>query len=232
MRIGGVQKLSLIDYPGRISCVLFLAGCDFACPYCHNPQLTGRPEPAADDAGLRDFLAFLKERRCLLEGVVISGGEPTLHEGLPALCRQIKELGYPLKLDTNGSRPRMLKRLIAERLVDYLAMDIKTEPERYAGCLAPGCRADALRESVRAVMASGIDYEFRTTCVKPLIDPQTIARLARLVSGCRLYALQSFRPGRLLAPDRLSGNAPGFSPAEMAGLQRIAAPHVGCCTLR
>jgi pyruvate formate lyase activating enzyme len=232
MRIGGLQKQSLIDYPGRISCVLFTSGCNFACPYCHNPQLTGAPDRTAPGFRIDDFLAFLEERRTLLEGVVISGGEPTLHADLPELCRRVKALGFPLKLDTNGSRPQMIKRLIAEGLVDYLAMDIKTEPERYAGEIDPRSDSGALLESLQAIMASGIDYEFRTTCVKPWVTPATVARIACLIQGSRLYALQTFRSDRLLQPDFFNGMDAAFSPEEMATLQRIAEPHVSCCTWR
>jgi pyruvate formate lyase activating enzyme len=232
MRIGGLQKHSLIDFPGRVSCVLFTSGCNFACPYCHNPQLTGFPGHPTPDFGVDDFLSFLDARRSLLDGVVISGGEPTLHADLPELCRRVKERGLALKLDTNGSRPSMIKRLVAEGLVDYLAMDIKTEPERYGDGIAPLIEPAALLESLRAVMASGIDYEFRTTCVRPLVGPETVAAIARLIEGSRLYALQSFRSDRLLQPDYFSGIDPAFSPAEMAALQRIAEPHVARCTWR
>jgi pyruvate formate lyase activating enzyme len=232
MNIGGLQKHSFIDYPGKISCVLFLSGCNFACPYCHNPQLTGDPAVQPEQIAHEDVFAFLAERRRFLEGVVISGGEPTVHHDLPDLCLRIKALGYPVKLDTNGSRPQMIERLIGERLVDYLAMDLKTDPERYAGCLSCQCDSAAILASSQLIMNSGLDYEFRTTCVRPLVTPQTIAHLARLITGGRLYALQPFKACRILQPSYFKGMDPSYSPAEMDALRRIADPWVASCTLR
>ena len=232
MRIGGLQKHSFIDYPGKISCVLFLSGCNFRCPYCHNPQLVGAPGVAGDRLTIEDFLAFLEERRGLLEGVVISGGEPTLHRDLPDLCRRIKHMGYAVKMDTNGSRPRMLRRLIAESIVDYLAMDIKMEPDRYVGGVTHQCDTGVILESLELLMASGIDHEFRTTCVKPLVTSETIECIARLIQGSRLYALQPFKECHLLRPDYFNGADPSCSEPEMEGFQRIAAAWVETCTLR
>lgn len=232
MIIGGLQKHSLIDFPGKVGCVLFLSGCNFNCPYCHNPQLVGPPGPRAANLPIEDVLLFLETRRGLIEGVVVSGGEPTLQRGLADACRRIKALGYAVKLDTNGSRPQVIRRLAAEGLVDYLAMDIKTEPERYAGCISRRCDAGAVIASIRTVMESGINYEFRTTCVKPLVTPQTIERIARLIRGSRLYALQPFKPGRMLRPSFFDGVDPSASAQEMQTLREIAAPWVERCILR
>jgi pyruvate formate lyase activating enzyme len=231
MRIGGLQPTSCIDYPGRLCCVLFLAGCNFECPYCHNPQLTGDPALHAERVPLDEVFAFLAERRGRLDGVVVSGGEPTLHPDLPELCRRIKRLGFPVKLDTNGSRPAMLARLMAEGLVDYVAMDLKTDPERYSESVAARCDADTLRASVEAIMRSGLDYEFRTTCVHPLVSPATVERIARLIRGSRLYVLQPFRAGEILRPGFFDGD-PAVSEAEMAELAARAAPWVECCRVR
>jgi pyruvate formate lyase activating enzyme len=232
MNIAGLQKQSFIDYPGRISCVLFLAGCNFHCPYCHNPQLTGDPGTQPPGLSEEEVYAFLGARRRFLEGVVISGGEPTLNPHLPEFCRRIKDLGYPVKLDTNGSRPQMIQRLLRDRLVDYLAMDLKSEPERYAACLTRGDASTAILASLQLAMEAGVDYEFRTTCVKPLVMPRSIDRMARLIAGCRLYALQTFKAGHMLQPGYFQGLDPGYSPAEMEGLMRIAAPWVASCILR
>jgi pyruvate formate lyase activating enzyme len=233
MNIGGLQKHSLIDYPGKISCVLFLAGCNFACPYCHNPQLTGAPRRRPETIPAEDVFDFLAQRRGWLEGVVVSGGEPTLHADLPDLCRGIKDLGYPIKLDTNGSRPQMLRTLLAAGLVDYLAMDIKTEPHRYAEGLAPFCDKTDLLASLQIIMDSGVAYEFRTTCVRPLVTPDTIRHIARLISGSRQYALQPFKACGLLRPDYFQGSMdPAYSPEEMEGLRRIAEPWVSRCIVR
>lgn len=232
MKIGGLQKHSLIDYPGKISCVLFLAGCNFDCPYCHNPQLTGEPAGRPEAITVEDVLAFLVQRRGWLEGVVVSGGEPTLHPDLPNLCRRIKNLGYPVKLDTNGSRPEVLRALLAAGLVDYLAMDIKTEPERYAKGIARPCDRTALLASLQLIMDSGVAYEFRTTCARPLVSPATVARIARLISGSRLYVLQPFREGRVLHPDYFRGIEAAYSSEEMERLRRIAEPWVAECAVR
>jgi pyruvate formate lyase activating enzyme len=232
VRIGGLQKHSLIDYPGKVSCVVFLAGCNFDCPYCHNPQLTGDPHLRPSPIAAEDVFVFLAEWRGFLDGVVVSGGEPTLHPDLPDFCSRIKGLGYAVKLDTNGSRPQMLTRLIRQGLVDYVAMDIKTDPERYEGCIADRCESSALLASMHVIMAAELEYEFRTTCVKPLVTPGTVERIARLIQGCRRYALQSFRENSLLHPEFFSGVDPACSAAEMACLKRIAEPWVQTCLVR
>jgi len=232
MHIGGIQKHSFIDYPGKVSCVIFLSGCNFGCPYCHNPQLTGEPGIRPDRVAVSDALMFLDERRGFLDGVVISGGEPTLHPDLPDFCSRVKSLGYPVKLDTNGSRPQMLRRLIRDGLVDYLAMDIKTDPERYESCITSGFDHSALLASLQLIMESGLDYEFRTTCVKPLVTPEAIAGIARLIQGCRRYALQPFRENVILHPEFFDGVAPACSIEEMAHLKCIAEPWVQTCLVR
>ena len=232
MRIGGLQKHSFIDYPGKVSCVVFLAGCNFDCPYCHNPQLTGDPGRRTAAVAAAEVFAFLDERRGLLDGVVISGGEPTLSPDLPDFCARVKSLGYPVKLDTNGSRPQMLTRLIREGLVDYVAMDVKTDPARYEGCVAGRCDSSALLASIHVIMGSGLDYEFRTTCVKPLVTPGTVERIARLIQGCRRYALQPFKAAALLHPEFFSTRDPACAPAEMDRLKCIAAPWVETCLVR
>jgi pyruvate formate lyase activating enzyme len=141
-------------------------------------------------------------------------------------------MGYAVKVDTNGSRPQMLRRLIAENLVDYLAMDIKMEPDRYVGGVTRQCDTGAILDSLELLMASGIDHEFRTTCVKPLVTSETIECIARLIQGSRLYALQPFKASRLLRPDYFNGADPSCSEAEMDGFQRIAAAWVETCTRR
>src|SRR6056297_2648426 len=169
MNIGGFQKSSLIDYPGKISCIVFLTGCNFDCPYCHNPDLVryGRENTSAIDP--KELEAFLVKRQGLLDGVVITGGEPTLQTDLTALCRRIKSMGFSVKLDTNGSRPRVLAQLIEEDLLDYVAMDLKTDPARYSPLISRTCKPSSIRSSVQAILSSGLPHEFRTTCVWPLV---------------------------------------------------------------
>jgi len=191
MNIGGLQKTSLIDYPGKISCVVFLAGCNFKCPYCHNPDLVHQnsrpPGPAMD---LDQLLRFLLKRRGMIDGVVLTGGEPTLQAELPAACAEIKSLGFFVKLDTNGSRPDVLERLLQDQLIDFLAMDIKTDPDRYAPYISKNCNPSSIRASIRQVLSSKIAHEFRTTCVHPIVDMEAIHVLAELLQGAQCHALQ------------------------------------------
>jgi pyruvate formate lyase activating enzyme len=233
VRIGGVQKHSLIDYPGKISAVLFLTGCNLKCPYCHNPALARGEIPGWLEPGFDEFLAFLHQRRGFLDGVVISGGEPTLQAGLVEVCGQIRALGYPVKLDTNGSRPRMLKQLLDAQLVNYIAMDIKTDPLLYRRHLQADCHPSALLESIRLILDSGIDHEFRTTCVKPIVKPVTIETIARLIAGAQLYMLQQFRNTDILRPDFFQdGKSHLFTPAQLDRLKATASRQVACCQVR
>ncbi len=192
----GLQKTTLIDYPGHTACVLFTSGCNFRCPYCHNPELVRRgTAPVLHEA---DVFAFLESRRGFLDAVVISGGEPTLQPGLAALCARIKGMGYRLKLDTNGSRPEVLRRLIAGGLVDYLAMDVKTDGRRYGRLTSEADAAAGTAAGVEAVLSSGIAHEFRTTCVAPLVDADAVGDIIARIRGARLYVLQRFVGRRVL----------------------------------
>ena len=194
--ISGLQKMTLLDYPGKVACTVFLQGCNFRCPFCHNSQmLTGCPTPAMDSEA---FFAFLQSRRGLLDGVCVSGGEPTLRPELPEFLARIKDLGFAVKLDTNGSRPDILKELVAHGLVDYVAMDVKNSPSRYAQTV--GCSLDfsAVENSLRFLLTDTVDYELRTTLVSPLHDADSLTEmgqwLSQLVPGTlpkKLY-LQSF----------------------------------------
>lgn len=232
MVIGGVQKNSFIDFPGRISCVLFVSGCNFHCPYCHNPELARGD--AADDLSITpdQFYAFLEARRSLLDGVVISGGEPTLQADLPAVCAAVKSLGFPVKLDTNGSRPHVLRHLVAEGLVDYVAMDIKTDPRRYVPVFRSNDGQASIKESIRIIMASAPVYEFRTTCAKPIIDEDVIATIARLIEGANRYVLQPFQDQRLLNPSFFQHTEPAFTSAQMQRMKTVAQRWVKDCTIR
>jgi len=192
MHIGGLLKNSMIDYPGKLSCGIFLAGCNFDCPYCHNPDLVEGCAGRSAEFNPGNIYRFIENRKGFLDGVVISGGEPTLQEDLFDLCRRIKNMGFPVKLDTNGSRPRVIKRLIDEGLVDYIAMDLKTDPRWYATYIKANCNAAAILSSVEIIMESAIAYEFRTTCVKPIVTPTVIENISRLIKGASLYALQRF----------------------------------------
>ena len=232
MHLGGLQKNSLIDYPGKVSCVLFLSGCNFSCPYCHNPdlasgRLTGNAWP--DEKAVYDFL---ESRKGFLDGVVISGGEPTLDKGLFPLCEKIKRIGYPIKLDTNGSQPQVIKQLIDEGLVDYIAMDIKTNPLHYSPVLVKDYDPAQLLASIHTIMETAKAYEFRTTCVKPIVDEQSIIKIAKTIRGATLYVLQQFRNGRVLHPEYFAQNQGSYDEDGLRLLKSIAEPWVKECIIR
>ncbi len=187
MKIGGFIKSSMIDFPGKISCVVFTCGCNFCCPFCHNAsliQLVGEKEDTGFDA--ESVLSFLEKRKGLLDGVVITGGEPTLQKDIVAFCKQVKALGFPIKMDTNGSRPYVITELIDSGAVDYLAMDIKALPSRYVPEIAKKIDPSVIYDSIELIMKSGIDYEFRTTCVKPFVDEQMIRAVSETIKGAKL----------------------------------------------
>ena len=182
MNIAGLQKMTLLDFPGRVACTVFLGGCNFICPYCHNSELLESDCPSLMTDG--ELLAFLAKRRGLLEGVCITGGEPTLHPDLPNLLRAVKDLGYAIKLDTNGTRPALLRHLVEDGLVDYVAMDVKSSPGGYpaAAGLDLIC-LDDLEESLRFLLEGHVDYELRTTVVAQLHNEQSIREMAQWLSG-------------------------------------------------
>jgi pyruvate formate lyase activating enzyme len=175
---------------------------------------------------------FLDQRRKFLDGVVVSGGEPTLQPDLPDLCRRVKAFGFPVKLDTNGSRPRVLQHLIEDNLVDYIAMDLKTDPVLYRSFIKPDCRPDPIVDSIELIMKSGIDYEFRTTCVKPIVTARTIENILLLIPGARLYALQRFRNGEVLHPEFFQKSHIEYSDNEMLALKALAEQSVEKCIIR
>ncbi len=191
MKIHGLQKMTLLDFPGRIACTVFLGGCDFRCPYCHNFELAdGTAKPVMDDS---ELLAFLKKRQGLLDGAAITGGEPCLHKELPELMRKIRELGFAVKLDTNGYHPAMLKYILDEGLADYVAMDIKNSPEKYAvTCGVTSIRFDVIKESIDILLNSGREFEFRTTVVKEFHEAADFHAMGNLIKGAEHYYLQSF----------------------------------------
>lgn len=234
IHLGGLQKNSLIDYPGKISCVLFLSGCNFNCPYCHNPELArGGCEDCPYHLDESGVYAFLSSRQGFLDGVVISGGEPTLRsDELLALCQKIKTMGYPVKLDTNGSRPAVLAELLEKGLLDYIAMDIKTDPLAYSPLIKKDFEPQKLLDSIGLIMRSGIPYEFRTTCVKPLVDAAKMENIGRAIQGARLYVLQEFRPNQVLEPTFFENADRGYDRSELERFKAIADDWVRCCTIR
>lgn len=192
MRIGGIQKLTLLDYPGKVACTVFLSGCNLRCPYCHNPGLVLPEQSEGSEIPEAEVLSFLERRKGKLDGVCITGGEPTLQPELPEFLEKLRRLGYAVKLDTNGTNPAMLKALLQERVLDYVAMDIKNSPSRYAEtCGGIDCLS-RVRESAALLMDGTVDYEFRTTVCAPLHTPRDMEELGRWLKGARRYFLQPF----------------------------------------
>ncbi|MCX4313271.1 MAG: anaerobic ribonucleoside-triphosphate reductase activating protein [Clostridia bacterium] len=192
IKISGIQKLTLLDYPEHMACTLFVPGCNFRCPFCHNSELLGGDVEFYDEG---EILEFLRKRKGVLEGVCVTGGEPTIYTDLDRLLREIKSLGYLVKLDTNGYLPDKLEELLDAGLLDYIAMDIKNSPERYAETAGlDDMRFDIERveRSINIIMCSGADYEFRTTVSTELFDEQSITRAAQMIRGAKKYFLQAF----------------------------------------
>ncbi|HNQ84403.1 MAG TPA: anaerobic ribonucleoside-triphosphate reductase activating protein [Deltaproteobacteria bacterium] len=191
MKAAYLQKTSFIDYPGRISAVVFTQGCNFRCPYCHNPELVV-PERYCGTIRIEDIFSFLEKRRGKLDAVVITGGEPTLQADLVPFMQRIRSMGFLVKLDTNGSRPQVLSEVIAQGLPDYVAMDVKAPWDKYAFVAGSPVDITDIGASVELIMGSGIPYEFRTTLVRSLLDPDDVMGIGRAIRGASLYVLQRF----------------------------------------
>ena len=227
MVITGVQKLTLLDYPGRCAATLFSPGCNFRCPFCHNATLA-----TSDHNGQLEedeVLAFLKKRQGILEGVCFTGGEPLLQEDIGAFMEKVKALGYLIKLDTNGYRPARLRELLASGLLDYVAMDIKNSPARYA--VTAGRKAmdfDRILESIALLESGPVAHEFRTTVVRELHDAESLRGAAHLVAGTQHYYLQGFvDSGDLIMP-----GLTGYAPDEMRALLQAVREEVPLAELR
>ncbi len=189
--IQGLQKTTLLDYPGHVAATVFMGGCNMRCPFCHNMDLVSTVRPPAYTE--EDILSFLSKRRGILDGVCITGGEPTLYEDLPKFIGSVKDLGFMVKLDTNGTNPQMLGSLIKDKLIDYVAMDIKSSMSGYAkACGIENIKLTPIRESIGILMESSCDHEFRTTCVEEYIDDETVKDIGELIKGAKKYYLQGY----------------------------------------
>lgn len=230
MLLGGLQKLTLIDYPGKIAATVFTAGCNFLCPFCHNPELVDpkliKNQPLISE---EEFFAFLKSRRGELDGVCITGGEPTLHRDLADFLSKIKKSGFAVKLDTNGSHPEMLERLIAEKLVDYIAMDIKAPLEKYKE-ITGIVNLEKIKQSVDLIKNSGIDYEFRTTVVPKFHKKKDIIKIAEWLKGSKKYFLQQFYLTKIL--DDYLKSERSYSKEELDEFCKAVEPYFGFCGVR
>lgn len=201
VRIAGIQRAGMLDWPGRVTATVFLAGCNLRCPYCHNPELVGVPRRLES---LDSLLELIRDRRAWLDGIVVTGGEPLSDLHLTDFLRLLKREGMPVKLDTNGTHPEALIDLIEEELVDFVALDIKASPDKYE-------RATGVREiwplverSVSALLESGVDHEFRTTCYPLAVGPDDPVDIASRLIGGKRYVLQQYRPSRTLDPAAVS----------------------------
>lgn len=237
MLIGGLEKLSLLDYPGQIAAIVFTQGCNFRCHFCYNPLLV-LPRSGTDikqkDLSLiseDDLFVFLKKRLGKLDAVVITGGEPTIHRDLPEFIAKIKALGYLVKLDTNGTNPAMLQRLLDKKLIDYLAMDVKAPWDKYE--IVVGVKPDLskIKKSVKIIMNSGLPYEFRTTVAPDLLTPEDIVALAAELKGAKLWYLQKFESNKDLVDPKFQG-AKSYTDKEMKAMAEQAAKTAGVCIYR
>lgn len=229
MLISGLQKLTLLDYPGVVACTVFTGGCNLRCPFCHNSSLV-LPERLANDTDADSVLAFLKKRRGTLDGVAVTGGEPLLQKDIEDFLREVRAIGYKIKLDTNGSFPEKLIGIVEAGLVDRVAMDIKSSPAHYGEVVGiPGLDITAIEKSKEYLLSNAVEYEFRTTVVKGLHTADTIRDTARWIYGASEYYLQQFKDsGDVLDINGLDA----FDKEEMYALADIAAEFVPSAQVR
>ncbi len=236
MKIGGLQKLTIIDFPGCLAGTVFLAGCNFRCPFCYSSELV-LPQKIKDQPQIskKEFFDFLKDRKKLLEGIVICGGEPTVNKDLPSFIKKIKKSGYLVKLDTNGSNPGMLKKMIDKKLIDYVAMDIKAPREKYGKVVGmmDGWTDTMLRnieESINILKKSNLDFEFRTTVVPGLLEKQDILKIVHWIKPAQKYFLQSFRAEKTIDP--AFENKKAYPQEYLLDIQKAISPFFDVCQVR
>ncbi len=237
MKIAALEKLSLIDYPKLLSAIIFTQGCNFRCHYCYNPMLVW-PQSDIRNKGKdyshvleSDLFLFLEERKKKLEGVVITGGEPTLHADLPEFIKKIKKVGYKVKLDTNGTNPDMVARLVKDKLIDYIAMDFKAPLEEYYKVVNVKLDFNKIAKSVKIIRESGIDYEFRTTIVPGLLGSKEIEKMGKFLKGSRAWYLQQFKSETDLVNTKFRDKDP-YTDDEMTQLTEIGKKFVKICQWR
>jgi len=234
MNIGGYEKNSLIDWDGKVTTVAFTSGCNFRCPFCHNPELVIDPGATLGNGSdmTDDFLAHLDQWKDWLEGVVVTGGEPTVHPDLLEFLAEIKRRGLPVKLDSNGSNPVLLEELLAAGLVDYIAMDIKTalDSERYRQACGRTVDLQPIRRSISIIMKGECDYEFRSTVIPGFFDHDEIESITEAIAGARRYVLQQFKPGVCLDPEY--NRREPYPDAYLRRLRDRAAEQVDICLIR
>jgi pyruvate formate lyase activating enzyme len=229
MKIGGLQKVSLIDYPGLICATIFLQECNFKCSYCHNPELVD-PQLFHPCIKENDVLDFLNTRKGKLDAVTITGGEPTIQDDLASFIKQIKKMKFAVKLDTNGSQPQVIKTLLDEKLLDFIAMDIKAPLEKYESVVKVPVNSDSIKESIKLVLKSKIPYEFRTTVVESQLEEKDILQIEKLISGASNYVLQKFVPVKVL--DKKFLNEKSYSDEKLQKIKKHLQHQIPSVTIR
>ncbi|HEB01381.1 MAG TPA: anaerobic ribonucleoside-triphosphate reductase activating protein [Candidatus Portnoybacteria bacterium] len=224
MLIAGLQKVTLIDYPGQVAATIFTLGCNFRCGFCHNPELVELDRKSPFLISEEEVFKFLKSRKGLLDGVCLTGGEPTLHQDCPAFIKKIKKLGFLVKLDTNGTNPQMLEKLISQRLIDYLAMDIKNSPEKYQETVGTKVNLKNIQKSIELIKNSGLDYQFRTTVVPGLIDEKEIKKIGQWIKGAKEFAVQQFQTTKTF--DKSFEKVKPYSDEKLKELVEVIKPYV------
>jgi pyruvate formate lyase activating enzyme len=230
MIIGGFQRFSLIDYPGKICAIVFTQGCNFRCPYCHNPELVEKDHPGSEDIAPDEVLSFLEARKGKLEAVTVTGGEPLMHTDIGDFLASVKSLGYLVKLDTNGSFPSRLETILCSGAVDYIAMDVKAPLDKYEQVVRRRIDTDHILRSIRSIMDGGVEYEFRTTVVQPLLEVADFVDIGKTIRGSRLYVLQRFVPSKLLDDGFMEADT--YSDDQLASIRHLMADYVGKCIIR
>ena len=228
MIFGGLQKFSLIDYPGELAALVFTVGCNFRCPYCHNPELVYGTARKIDESYV---LSFLKRRVGKLTGVSVTGGEPTLHGAqLVNFVEKVRSMGFKVKLDTNGSNPELIKHMIGQKLLNYIAMDIKAPLNKYRSLTKSNIEEKQIEKSIEIIMNSNIEYEFRTTVVKGLLTQKDIENILKIIEGARLYCIQNFSKTKTLDTHYL--NRESFGKNELSELKKLCDRYVKQCVIR
>ena len=229
MEFGGLEKFTLIDYPGMVACMVYTVGCNFRCPYCHNPELVNETVENLIPEG--DVLDFLSQRKGILDGIVITGGEPTMHgQNLLDFISKVQNLGFKVKLDSNGTNPEFLTRVIDDNLIDYIAMDIKSPLSKYSQTVARAVNIDSIKKSIEILIKSNIDYEFRTTVVKSLINISDFEEIGNEIKGVKKYFIQKFIPTKILNPQFIKKVS--YSDEELLEIQKIMSKYVKYCAIR
>lgn len=218
LRIGGLEKVSLLDYPEKISTIVFLYGCNLRCPFCHNPELVIHTLDKDHEVSQDELLKYLETRKGLIDAVVITGGEPLIYNDISSLIKKIKEMGFLIKLDTNGFFPKKLMELLNQKLLDYIAMDIKCSLENYSEFSGDKEAERKVTESIKIIMDSGVEYEFRTTFVKGIHTIEDGENITKLIPKAKKYYIQNFRIGKTIDPNMNNSNS--FTEEE---LQKILA---------